>query len=84
LALDDLRHLAYGGRSRRLWPTISLTLAASAASIMSWHSSTVIAMGFSQKMCLPARAAIKAMGQCKLLGVNSATARACDWAKHSS
>jgi hypothetical protein len=45
-----------------------LTLACLQASIMARRSSDEIAMGFSQRTCLPALAARMVYSACKLLG----------------
>ena len=44
-------------------PICKLTPAAAAAAIISPHSTEFIAIGFSHKMCLPARAAATAISR---------------------
>ena len=49
--------LTHSGKNRTTWPIIRVTPAASQAATIAWPSSTVRAIGFSQKTCLPAAAA---------------------------
>src|SRR5436853_4064043 len=62
------------GQKRRLCPTASTTPARSQAPIIARASAARSASGFSQKTCLPARAAAMAWARCTECGVARTTA----------
>jgi hypothetical protein len=76
MAPDSTRRLASRklASKRRMKPICSFTPLARHAAIISSHSSTVMAMGFSQKMCLPALAQSTTMSRCRSVGATTMTA----------